>query len=273
MSAVESLFFWSATLTLAVTFFLVVMSLVFLKPGVYRTARLFSFLAFLLITVFGIMRWTASSHPPFVTLFESMVNSVWFLLLIFHSMAFKSPRYSIVLLPLSLLGFLLMGWSSSLPTAASPLSLALENVWLFIHASFATSGAAVFLAAASMSTIYLLGPERLATMEKVAAKVPEYNSLPTSITNFLIFGLILWGVMIVSGSIWAHSAWGRYWAWDPIELWSLISWLLFGLLLHARLAFKLSRRLFCRLTIIAAATVVFALWGVGYIYETIHSYG
>lgn len=273
MSAVESLLFWSATLSLAVTFFLVVLSLVFSKAGVYRTARLFSIIAFLLITVFGIMRWIASSHPPFVTLFESMVNSVWFLLLVFHLMVFKAPRYSIVLLPMSLFGFLLMGWASSLPAVASPLSVALENVWLFIHASFATSGAAVFLAAASMATIYLLGPERLTNMEKVAAKVPRYDSLPASITNFLIFGLILWGVMIVSGSIWAHSAWGRYWAWDPIELWSLISWLLFGLLLHSRLTFKLSQRLFCRLTIIAAATVVFALWGVGYIYKTIHSYG
>ena len=273
MTALESLFFWSSTLSLAVTFFLVVFSLVFSKAGVYRTARVFSLIAFLLITVFGIMRWIDSSHPPFVTLFESMVNSVWFLLLIFLLMTFRSPRYSIVLLPLSLFGFLLMGWASSLPATASPLSLALENVWLFIHASFATSGAAVFLTAASLSTIYLLGSERLAAMEKVAAKVPEYNSLPTSITNFLIFGLILWGVMIVSGSIWAHSAWGRYWAWDPIELWSLISWLLFGLVLHARLTFKMSKPLFCRLTIIAAATVVFALWGIGYIYKTIHSYG
>jgi ABC-type transport system involved in cytochrome c biogenesis permease subunit len=167
----------------------------------------------------------------------------------------------------------MMGWSSSLPAETSPLSAALSNVWLFIHASFATSGAAAFLIGASFSIIYLLGRENLGVLERISPKIPDYDMLPKTILNFLIFGLILWGVMIVSGSIWAHVAWGRYWAWDPIELWSLISWLLYGLLLHARLAFKLPKRLFCWLTILAAATVVFSLWGIQYIYETIHSYG
>ena len=79
--------------------------------------------------------------------------------------------------------------------------------------------------------------------------------------------------MIVSGSIWANIAWGRYWAWDPIELWSLISWLLYGLILHIRMAGKIRVRTFCWLAIIASITIAFSLWGVGYIYETIHSYG
>jgi len=79
--------------------------------------------------------------------------------------------------------------------------------------------------------------------------------------------------MIVSGSIWAHAAWGRYWAWDPIELWSLISWLLYGLVLHSRIGFKVSSRIFCWMTIIAVLTIIFALWGVDYVYETIHVYG
>ncbi|MBI5266496.1 MAG: cytochrome c biogenesis protein CcsA, partial [candidate division Zixibacteria bacterium] len=68
-------------------------------------------------------------------------------------------------------------------------------------------------------------------------------------------------------------AWGRYWAWDPIELWSLISWLIYGMLIHARLTLKLSPQWFCRLAIAAVVVVAFALWGVHYLYETIHSYG
>jgi ABC-type transport system involved in cytochrome c biogenesis permease subunit len=110
-------------------------------------------------------------------------------------------------------------------------------------------------------------------MDKLSSWIPDFKKISKYILNFLIFGLILWGVMIVSGSIWAHVAWGRYWAWDPIELWSLISWLLYGLLLHSRLTFKINNRLFSWLTIVAALTVLFALWGVGYIYETIHTYG
>ena len=53
----------------------------------------------------------------------------------------------------------------------------------------------------------------------------------------------------------------------------LVGWLVYALLIHARLTFKISHRLFSMLTIGAAATVVFALWGVHYVYKTIHTYG
>lgn len=273
MNAIESVFYWTTTLLHAATFFLVLFSLIFKKASSFNLARWLFLTAFITLTAFGVIRWIQTGHPPFVTLFESMITAIWFTLLIFHIARFKVKQVSILLLPVSFISFLMMGWSSSLPTEASPLSAALSNVWLFIHASFATSGAAAFLIGASFSIIYLMGKEKLDSMERVSAKIPDYDSLPKTILNFHIFGLILWGVMIVSGSIWAHVAWGRYWAWDPIELWSLISWLLYGLLLHTRLAFRLSKRLFCWLTIFAAATVVFSLWGIQYIYETIHSYG
>ena len=44
------------------------------------------------------------------------------------------------------------------------------------------------------------------------------------------------------GSIWANQSWGRYWGWDPIESWSLVTWLAYAILLHARLFFKLNAR-------------------------------
>lgn len=273
MSSFESIFFWLSALFLAFGFFGSLLALIFSKENYFRAARLAVGLGFLAITVWGIIRWVSTGHPPFVTLFESMVTSIWFTLLIFVILDRKSDRFSILTLPVAFFTFLMIGWSSSLSQAGTPLSVALDNVWLFIHASFATSGAASFLIAASFSILYLMGEEKLLSLEKVAARVPEYSSLPKTILNMVLFGLILWGVMIVSGSIWAHAAWGRYWAWDPIELWSLISWLVYGLLVHTRMTFKISHRLFCRLTITAALIVVFSLWGVGYIYETIHSYG
>jgi ABC-type transport system involved in cytochrome c biogenesis permease subunit len=273
MNAAESVFYWVTAVMMAATFFLVLLSIVFRKPRAFDLARAVTFVAFLTLTVFGVIRWARTEHPPFVTLFESMITSVWFVLLSFHVIRARLSAASILLLPVSAISFLLLGWSSSLPAEATPLSVALTNTWLFIHASFATSGAAAFLIASSFSVVYLLGEKRLTSLQSTIPRLPAHESLPKSILNFLIFGLILWGVMIVSGSIWAHVAWGRFWAWDPIELWSLISWLLYALLLHARLTFKLSQRLFCVFTIAAAATVVFSLWGVHYVYETIHAYG
>ncbi len=273
MNSTEAIFFWSTILFLAMTFFIVLLALMFKKEHVFKYAQYSLLTAFASITTFGILRWTVTGHPPFVTLFESMITSIWFLLLFFIILLYLNKKTILIILPVSVIAFLMMGWASSLSTEASELSAALTNAWLFIHASFATSGASSFLIGASFSILYLMGEEKLKSYERIATKVPEYKKLPQMILNFLIFGLILWGVMIVSGSIWAHIAWGRYWAWDPIELWSLISWLLFGLVIHTKLTFKISQKTFCKLTIIAAATVVFSLWGVGYIYETIHTYG
>ncbi len=273
MNATEALFFWSTTLFLAMTFFIVLLALMFKKENVFKYANYSLLTAFATLSTFGILRWTLTGHPPFVTLFESMITSIWFVLLFFILLLKFNKKTVLLILPVSTITFLMMGWASSLSSEASELSAALTNIWLFIHASFATAGASSFLIGASFSILYLLGEEKLKSYERIAPKVPEFKNLSKMILNFLIFGLILWGVMIVSGAIWAHIAWGRYWAWDPIELWSLISWLLFGLVIHTKITFKISQNLFCKLTIIAAATVVFALWGVGYIYNTIHTYG
>ncbi|HSG98481.1 MAG TPA: cytochrome c biogenesis protein CcsA [candidate division Zixibacteria bacterium] len=273
MNATESVFYWATALFHAATFFTVLLALVFRKGRAFDFGRIFFLLAFVTLTVFGVLRWIRTGHPPFVTLFESMITAIWFVVLIFHLVRHRLPHFAILLLPVSAVSFLLLGWSSALPHEASPLSAALTNTWLFIHASFATSGAAAFLIAASFGVVYLLGETRLVSVQRTIAAVPEYTALPKAMLNFVIFGLILWGVMIVSGSIWAHVAWGRYWAWDPIELWSLISWLIYALLLHARLTFKMPQRVFAWLVIIAAATVAFSLWGVQYLYDTIHTYG
>jgi len=273
MNSSESIFYWTTALLHAATFISILLAVIFKKAAPFKVARAVFFLAFVTITIFGIIRWVRTGHPPFVTMFESMIAAIWFIMLIYHLFRVKFECINIAILPASLITLMMMGWSSSMSNDATPLSAALTNVWLFIHASFATAGAAAFLIAASLATLFLMGEERLNQMEKIATKVPIYNDLPRGVQNFTLFGLILWGVMIISGSIWANIAWNRYWAWDPIELWSLISWLLYGVIFHLHLAIGFKKRIYCWATIFAALTIVFSLWGVQYLYKTIHTYG
>jgi len=273
MISSELICFWTAIVLLAASFFMAIASVVFKRQRLFEFARALALVAFICVTVLGVVRWTRTGHPPFVSKFESMLTSVWFVLLIFHVLALRVRQSHILLLPIAGVTFLLLGWASSLSPDASPLTAALTNVWLFVHASFATLGAASFVVASAFSGIYLLGEGYLDRVKHTVSKVPEYRSLHKSILNFLTLGLILWGIMIVSGSIWAHVAWGRYWAWDPIELWSLIGWMMFALLLHTRLTFKITHRVFSWMTIGASLVVLFALWGVQYVYNTIHTYG
>ncbi len=273
MNDLETILFWVTVLLLAGSFGTALAGLVFARRRALAVARGLMLAATAILTTLGVVRWAVTGHPPFVSLFESMLASIWFLLVVFQLVRWTRPHVDIVLVPVAGIALMLLGWSASLPQEGTPLSAALQNVWLFVHASFATAGAGVFLVGASYSVIFLLGGERLARLRETVPALPERRTLPGSVTTFLLFGLVLWGVMIVSGAIWAHSAWGRYWAWDPVELWSLLSWLIYALLYHARVSLRLSAKAFCILNLVAAGTVAFALWGVHYVYETIHTYG
>lgn len=271
MSSVETILFWIAALLVAATFFLSALARVFGKARPQRIATGTFAAAMAPLLAMAVARWVHTGHPPFVTIFESMLFSVLLLVIIYHVFRWRHVQAVIALAPASFAALILMGWSLTLPHEASPLSAALDNVWLFIHASFATAGAATFLVGAALSAAFLLGPQR---MERIGINgVSDRKGIPKTVNTFLLLGFIMWGTMIASGAIWAEVAWGRFWGWDPIETWSLISWILYALLLHARLTFKMSPRLFCSLAIVTAVIVAFSLWGIQYVYNTIHTYG
>jgi ABC-type transport system involved in cytochrome c biogenesis permease subunit len=273
MNNLETIMFWLATLGLAATFFLSVLAMVFGKTTPQRVAAGLFGGTLLPLLGLGAVRWARTGHPPFVSLFESMIFSVLLLVLIYQIVRWRRPGATVALAPAAGFALLLMGWSLTVPHAATPLAAALDNFWLFIHASFATAGAATFLVAAAYATAYLLGPERLARLRVPGATDADTKTIPGTVSTFMLLGFIMWGTMIASGAIWARVAWGRYWGWDPIELWSLISWILYALLLHARSTFRLPARVFCVLAIVTAVVVAFSLWGIQYVYQTIHSYG
>ena len=70
-------------------------------------------------------------------------------------------------------------------------------------------------------------------------------------------------VMIASGAIWAHGLWGRYWAWDPVETWSLIAWLIYGVNLHLRFTLDWKGRKAAWLALFSVVTIVITFFGIG----------
>ena len=87
----------------------------------------------------------------------------------------------------------------------------------------------------------------------------------------IIFGFIGHVVMISTGAIWARDLWGNYWNWDPVETWSLLSVLLYGLWIHLRVGLHWRGRRMAWLAVAALLTVVFAFWGTNLIGDTKHS--
>jgi cytochrome c-type biogenesis protein CcsB len=90
--------------------------------------------------------------------------------------------------------------------------------------------------------------------------------------QMIMFGFLFLSVGIISGAVWANSAWGRYWGWDPKETWSLITWFIYATLLHAKLMRGWHGRRIAYLSVIGFAAVLFTYFGVNLL-PGLHSYG
>jgi len=268
-----SVLFWLVVVIYALAFALFAVAVVFRGSRVLGQAILAAWTGFLLHTATIVARWTQTGHPPFVSFFESMSASAWFGMLGYLMLQQHKPFLRAIGVGLMPFVVLLMGWAGTHPFGEESLPVSLQTVWLFIHASFATAAAGCFLFAAGVAIIRLYrrrqnalpdGTLQLTTGERY----DEFNF------RLILLGFLFWGIMIVSGAIWADAAWGRYWAWDPIELWSLITWLAYAVYLHLYTMWKKLRGTFLAYYSIAAVFVVaLSLWGVGFLYTTIHSYG
>ena len=88
----------------------------------------------------------------------------------------------------------------------------------------------------------------------------------------ILLGFLFLSIGIITGAVWANSAWGRYWGWDPKETWSLITWFVYATLLHARLMRGWHGKRIAFLSIFGFASVLFTYFGVNLL-PGLHSYG
>lgn len=102
------------------------------------------------------------------------------------------------------------------------------------------------------------------------AKLPPPDTIDELSVKFVGVGFIFLSIMIAAGSIWANEAWGRYWGWDPIETWSLITWLVYAGYLHSRYTLGWRGRRSAWFAVAALPFILFTLFGVPSVYNSIH---
>ena len=106
-----------------------------------------------------------------------------------------------------------------------------SGIWLVLHVSFYFLAFATALIAVSSAVLLLVRQQR---GDAVSDRIPEVDVLDRWAYRFGGLAFAFWGIGMLTGAIWAYYAWGRFWAWDPIETWSLITWIVFGIYLHLR---------------------------------------
>ncbi|WP_030620206.1 c-type cytochrome biogenesis protein CcsB [Streptomyces sclerotialus] len=215
----------------------------------------------------------------FSTTFAAVAVAVYLILLL----ARKNVRW--IGLPLITTVLLDLGLAVSvLYTASDQLVPALHSYWLWIHVSCAIISGAVLYMGAVATLLYLFrdryetklanpaGKQPGAFAKSVLERLPAAASLDKFAYRINATVFPLWTFTIIAGAIWAEAAWGRYWGWDPKEVWSFITWVAYACYLHARATAGWKGRKAAYLALIAFACYLFNYYGVNIFVTGLHSY-
>jgi cytochrome c-type biogenesis protein CcsB len=230
-------------------------------------------------TIAIILRWLESyslgiGHAPFSNLYESLIFFAWTVILLYLIMEWrtKSRTLGAFVTPLAFLALAYASFSPNVRSHIQPLIPALKSNWLISHVITCFFGYAAFGLSFGISIMYLL--KRLDSDEKenlFLKLIPGKGVLDELNYQMVVIGFLMLTLGIITGSVWAHSAWGSYWSWDPKETWSLITWLIYASVLHSRTVRGWKGKKIAILCFIGFSCVLFTYFGVNYL-AGLHSY-
>jgi cytochrome c-type biogenesis protein CcsB len=212
------------------------------------------------------IRWAQTGHAPYLGFYEVVSSYAFAAVVALGIIAWIRPQMRVAGIAIMPIAVLMIGGAMLAPKSPLELTPTLASYWLTIHVTFAKLSYSSFIAAFAIALVYLLRERR----PEVLAKLPAQSVLDDLAFRFVAVGFIFLSVMIVAGAIWANEAWGRYWAWDPIETWSLISWIVYAAYLHTRLTLGWKGSKAAWFAVIALPVMVFTLIGVPIAYNSIH---
>lgn len=264
----------SFELALTCYFASVIVGLVDLFKGTRAAARIMlgiAVMGFLVHTASIVFRYTLEGHLPIASPHEAASFFAWCVVLIFlvMEMRYKVGLLGSFIMPLA---FILMLTASMLPRVMEPLSAVLMSNWLGIHTLFAFLANASFALASGIAVMYLIQDHYLKSkhLGELFGRLPSIQTLDYLNYRLITIGFPLFTLAIITGAIWANAAWGTYWSWDPREVWALVTWLIFAIMLHARLIAGWRGKRAAFLTILGFATILIAFFGIKLLKRGLH---
>ena len=238
-----------------------------------------------LITHIGILvtRGLAVDRLPWGNMYEFATAVVLVAVAAFTVLAVRAPTLrhigAFVMGP-AVLALVLIGLK--LYTDAKPLVAALRSYWLAIHVTTAILGFGIFFVSGIASVLYLLRTRYEAKVTagapaggsgmQIVERLPAAAALDRVAHRTAVFGFPIWTFAVIAGAIWAESAWGRFWGWDPKETWAFIAWVVYAAYLHARTTAGWRGRPSAWINVVGLAVMVFNLLYVNFVSTGLHSY-
>jgi len=235
----------------------------------------------LLVQTAGIgMRWVESyqmgiGHAPLSNMYESLVFFSWSIVLLYLVVEFiyKNKVIGAFAVPFAFASMAYASLSPEFSTAITPLMPALQSNWLIAHVFTCFIGYAAFAVACGTGIMYLVKlRDKGDSPGSLLATLPSLKVIDDITHKIILFGFIWLSAGIISGAVWANSAWGTYWSWDPKETWSLITWFIYASALHARFTRGWGGKRIAWIAVMGFVAVVFTYYGVNFLLSGLHSY-
>ena len=237
-----------------------------------------------LLQLGGVVARGISAHrAPWGNLYEFTCALTLVAVLVFLGLLFsgKDVRWLGLLLTTGVLCGLGVA-TTVLYTASEQLVPALHSYWLWIHVSGAMICGGALYAGAIVTVMFLCKERYEAALAEgragngrwadICERMPSSATLDKLSYRINAFTFPLWTFTIIAGAIWAESAWGHYWQWDPTETWAFITWVGYACYLHARATAGWKGRKAAWLVLIAFGCFLFNSYGVSIFINGVHSY-
>ncbi|MBX3727590.1 MAG: c-type cytochrome biogenesis protein CcsB [Candidatus Sumerlaeia bacterium] len=224
-----------------------------------------------------VARWMLGGRAPLSNMYESFTFAIAGMVLVALILeAMKLVRA--VGLGAAILGFIFMVIAHKAPIFDSqirPLMPALQSSWLTYHVvtimlSYSAFALSFFVAGLYLVKSYVLGGDEGAGL--LARRLPTLRAMDVFNYRIIGVGFPLLTIGIIFGAVWAATAWGRPWGFDPKETWSAITWLVYAIYLHVRYLAGWSGRRAAIVAIVGFVSVLFTYFGVNYLLPGLHSY-
>lgn len=238
-----------------------------LPTGLALYATGFTFVAAVLTGVYLGLRTSLTGYGPFANQHEFAVSFVFGILVAYlvAEYFYQIRVLSLVVLPVAAV---LLVYAMNLDTSIRPLIPALQNnLLLTLHVGFAMFAYGAAVVSFGAAVLYLLYPY----LKKTVRRLPPRDLFDDIGYKAAAVTFPLLTIMIALGAVWANTAWGRYWGWDPKETAALVTWLIYGAYLHARVTRGWQGTRSAVLLIVGFAAVMFAYFG-NHFFGGLHSY-
>lgn len=266
MTKFEAIFFWISIWFYGFTFVAYLYALVFKKDKWLSYGWFLIIAGFVFQTTSMGIRWVETGHPPVMGTFENSMLGSWFILIVFMIMRSWYRRIEIVGVLIIVAVILMMGNGVMGNPILKPLSPPYKSNWLWLHVFFAWIAYGAFCMGAGLGIIYLLKGKikKSRKLTDALERLPKLEVINELILKVMIFGFVALSVEISAGALWAYDLWGRYWGWDPIETWSLITWLTYGICIHLGVTLGWKGKRMAWLAIFAIFFVFITFGGIGF---------